>query len=162
LIRAPESDRFLLCCIGSRIGALALRDVRETMRPLPVEPLLGAPSFVLGLATIRGSPTPVVDVGRLLGPSASGFTPGLSPTSARFVSLELGERTAALAVDAVLDVRSVSSQILANIPPLLREAGASVASVVGALDTRLLLVLEAARLVPDSVWRAVETSGAVA
>ena len=162
MIRAAESDRFLLCCIGSRIGALALRDVRETMRPLPVEPLLGAPSFVLGLATIRGSPTPVVDVGRLLGPSESAFTPAHSPTSARFVSLELGERTAALAVDAVLDVRSVSSQILANIPPLLRDAGASVASVVGALDTRLLLVLEAARLVPDSVWRAVETSGAVA
>src|ERR1700722_17876256 len=108
------------------------------MRPLPVEPLMGAPSFVLGLATIRGSPTPVVDVGRLLGPSASSFTPAVSPSSARFVSLRLGDRTAALAVDAVLDVRSVSSEILANIPPLLREAGASVVSVVGALDTRLL------------------------
>jgi purine-binding chemotaxis protein CheW len=162
LIRADESDRFLLCCIGSRIGALAIRDVRETMRPLPVEPLMGAPPFVLGLATIRGSPTPVVDVGRLLGPSASSFTPALSPSSARFVSLKLGERTAALAVDAVLDVRSVSAEILANIPPLLREAGASVVSMVGALDTRLLLVLEAARLVPDSVWNAIQTHGAVA
>ena len=159
MVRADESDRFLLCCIGSRIGALALRDVRETMRPLPIEPLLGAPLFVLGLATIRGSPTPVVDVGRLLGPSSSSVIPALSPSAARFVSLKLGERTAALAVDAVLDVRAVSAQILANIPPLLREAGASVASVVGTLDTRLLLVLEAARLVPDSVWSAMETPG---
>jgi purine-binding chemotaxis protein CheW len=74
----------------------------------------------------------------------------------------LGERTAALAVDAVLDVRSVSSQILASTPPLLREAGASVVSVIGALDTRLLIVLEAARLVPDSVWSAMEIPGAVA
>jgi purine-binding chemotaxis protein CheW len=157
LIRADESDRFLLCCIGSRIGALALRDVRETMRPLPVEPLMGAPPFVLGLATIRGFPTPVVDVGRILGSSESSFAP-----AARFVTLRLGERTAALAVDAVLDVRSVSSQILASTPPLLREAGASVVSVVGALDTRLLIVLEAARLVPDSVWSAMEIPGAVA
>jgi purine-binding chemotaxis protein CheW len=78
------------------------------------------------------------------------------------VSLKLGERTAALAVDAVLDVRSVSAEILANIPPLLREAGASVVSMVGALDTRLLLVLDAARLVPDSVWSAIQTHGAVA
>lgn len=162
LIRADESDRFLLCCIGSRIGALALRDVRETMRPLPVEPLMGAPPFVLGLATIRGFPTPVVDAGRLLGPSESSFAPALSPSRARFVSLRLGERTAALAVDAVLDVRSVSSQILASTPPLLREAGASVVSVIGALDTRLLIVLEAARLVPDSVWSAMEIPGAVA
>jgi chemotaxis signal transduction protein len=66
LIRADESDRFLLCCIGSRVGALAVRDVRETMRPLPVEPLARAPPFVRGLATIRGFPTPVVDFGRLL------------------------------------------------------------------------------------------------
>ncbi len=162
MIRADESDRFLLCCIGSRIGALALRDVRETMRPLPVEPLMGAPPFVLGLATIRGFPTPVVDVGRLLGPSESSFAPAHPPSAARFVSLRLGERTAALAVDAVLDVRSVSSQILASTPPLLREASASVVSVVGALDTRLLIVLEAARLVPDSVWSAMEIPGAVA
>ena len=162
MVRADESDRFLLCCIGSRIGALALRDVRETMRPLPVEALAGAPPFVIGLATIRGSPTPVIDIGRLLDPSASAFSPALSPSSARFVSLKLGERTAALAVDAVLDVRSVSSEILANIPPLLREAGASVVSVVGSLDNRLLVVLEAARLVPDSVWSAMHTAGAVA
>jgi purine-binding chemotaxis protein CheW len=159
LDRADESDRFLLCCIGSRIGALALRDVREMMRPLPIEPLLGAPLFVLGLATIRGFPTPVVDVGRLLGPSSSSIAAAAPPSAARFVSLKLGERTAALAVDAVLDVRCISAQILANIPPLLREAGASVALMVGALDTRLLLVLEAARLVPDSVWSAIETPG---
>lgn len=162
MIRADESDRFLLCCIGSRIGALALRDVRETMRPLPVEPLMGAPPFVLGLATIRGSPTPVVDVGRLLGPSASSINPACSASSARFVTIKLGERTAALAVDAVLDVRCVSSEILANIPPLLRDAGASVVSVVGALDTRLLIVLEAALLVPDSLWSAIGTRGAAA
>jgi len=162
LIRAGENDRFLLCCIGSRIGALALRDVRETMRPLPVESLAGAPSFVRGLATIRGFPTPVVDVGRLLGPSESSFAPTLSPSLARFVSLELGERTAALAVDAVLGVRSVPSGVLLNIPPLLQEACASVVSVVGSLDARLLLVLEAARLVPQSTWSAMEVPGAAA
>ena len=162
MIRTDENDRFLLCCIGSRIGALALRDVRETMRPLPVEPLAGAPPFVLGLATIRGFPTPVVDVGRLLGPPESTFTPALSASLARFVSLQLGERTAALAVDAVLGVRSVPSAALVSIPPLLQEACASVASAVGALDARLLLVLEAARLVPDSVWSAIEVPGAAA
>ena len=162
MIRADEHDRFLLCCIGSRIGALALRDVKETMRPLPVEPLAGAPPFVRGLATIRGFPTPVVDVGRLLSPSESSITPKLSASLARFVSLELGERKAALAVDAVLGVRSVPSGVLLNIPPLLQEACASMISVVGVLDARLLLVLETARLVPDSTWSAMEVPGAAA
>jgi purine-binding chemotaxis protein CheW len=121
------------------------------MRPLPIEPLAGAPPFVLGLAVLRGSPTPVIDAGRLLGPI------GL-PSPARFVSLRLGERTAALAVDAVLDVRFLAAGAIADIPPLLREAGSDVASAIGALDTQLLLVLEAARLVPESLWDAIELS----
>jgi purine-binding chemotaxis protein CheW len=146
---AEGDHRFLLCRIGSRIGALSLNDVREVMRPLPIEPLAGAPPFVLGLAILRGSPAPVIDAGRLLGPV------GL-PSPARFVSLRLGERTAALAVDAVLDVRALGAGTIADIPPLLREAGTDVASAIGALDTKLLLVLEAARLVPESLWGAIE------
>ena len=148
---AEGDHRFLLCRIGSRIGALTLKDVREVMRPLPIEPLAGTPPFVLGLAIVRGSPRPVIDAGRLLGPI------GLA-SPARFVSLRLGERTAVLAVDAVLDVRSLPAGAVADIPPLLREAGADLVSAIGALDTELLLVLEAARLVPESIWGAIEPS----
>jgi purine-binding chemotaxis protein CheW len=148
---AEGDDRFLLCRIGSRIGALTLKDVREVMRPLPIEPLAGTPPFVLGLAVVRGFPTPVIDAGRLLGSIES-------PSPARFVSLRLGERTAALAVDAVLDVRSLPAGTVADIAPLLREAGADVVSAIGALDTELLLVLEAARLVPESIWGEIEPS----
>jgi purine-binding chemotaxis protein CheW len=160
MTHATEGDLFLLCRIGSRIGALALLDVRETMRPLPIEPVAGTPPFVLGLAIVRGSPVPVIDAGRLLKPSALPFSPIASPFPSRFVSLKLGDRTAALVVDAVLDVRSLAAGLLADIPPLLREAGNDVVSVVGALDTQLLLVLEAARLVPESVWSAIEAPGA--
>jgi purine-binding chemotaxis protein CheW len=157
--RAEENDRFLLCRIGSRIGALALRDVRETMRPLPIEPLMGTPPFVLGVTIVRGFPTPVVDACRLLCPSVLPSTPITSPSPTRFVSLKLGERTAVLVVDAVLDVRSLPVGILADIPPLLREAGDELVSVIGVLDTKLLIVLEAARLIPDSVWSAIKATG---
>jgi purine-binding chemotaxis protein CheW len=155
MIGAEKDDRFLLCRIGSRIGALPLGDVREIMRPLPIEPLAGTPPFVLGLAIVRGSPTPVIDAGRLLGSIGSS-------APARFVSLRLGERTAALAVDAVLDVRSLAAGTTADIPPLLREAGSDLLSAIGALDRELLLVLEAARLVPESIWGAIGPSSAFA
>ena len=160
--RAKESDLFLLCRISSRIGALALKDVGETMRPLPIEPLTRTPPFVLGVAIVRGSATPVIDAGRLLDPSALPFAATISTCPARFVSLKLGDRTAALAVDAVLGVRSLAPEILSDIPPLLREAGAELLSVIGALDARLLLVLEAACLVPDSVWSEIKAAGASA
>ena len=128
---------------------------------MPIEPLMGTPPFVLGLAIIRGFPTPVVDAGSLVGPSISP-SPILSPSPARFVSLKLGDRSAALAVDAVLDVCSLSSETLSNIPPLLLGGDAQLVSVIGALDSKLLLVLEAARLVPDSVWIAIKTQRASA
>jgi purine-binding chemotaxis protein CheW len=128
------------------------------MRPLPIEPLAGAPAFVLGLAIVRGFPIPVVDADRLLGSSGSSSTPLISPSPARFISLKLGVRSAVLSVDAVLEIRSLPAGMLANIQPLLGEAGADLVSVIGALDAKLLLVLEAARLVPDSVWNAINLS----
>jgi purine-binding chemotaxis protein CheW len=112
------------------------------------------PPFVLGVAIVRGFPAPIVDALRLLHPVASPTPPMISP-SARFISLKLGERTAVLAVDAVLDIRPLAAGILADIPPLLREAGAERMAMIGALDTQLLFVLEAARLVPESVWSAI-------
>jgi purine-binding chemotaxis protein CheW len=142
---ADQADRFLLCRIGSSIGALAIEIVRETMRPLPIVPVAGAPSFVLGLAIVRGAPVPVIDGSGLLG------TPRSSPT--RFVTLKVGERTAALAVDAVVDIRSLPRATLAEIPPLLQAGDRNAASLIGALDAKLLAVLETARLVPDSFWR---------
>jgi purine-binding chemotaxis protein CheW len=162
MTRAREGNLFVLCRIGSRIGALALLDVRETMRPLPIEPLAGTPPFVLGLAVVRGSPVPVIDAGRLLNPSALPYSPIASSFPSRFVSLKLGDRTTALAVDAVLDVRSLAAGMLADIPPLLSEASEDLVSLVGALDTELLLVLETARLVPESVWSAIKAEGATA
>lgn len=149
MVGAEESGRFLLCRIGSSVGALALKDVREIMRPLPIEPIRAMPAFVLGLAIVRGMPTPVIDAGRLLSPVTLA-----SPT--RFVSLKVGERTVALAVDAVLEVRAIAAGILTDIPPLLRQAEADIVSAVGALDAKLLRVLETARVVPESIWGAID------
>jgi purine-binding chemotaxis protein CheW len=109
------------------------------------------PHFLRGLAVIRGSPTPVVDLGRLLGL-------GSAPSS-RFVLLALNERTVAIAVDAVLEVRALPEGALTDLPSLLAAAEGDGISAVGALDGELLLVLEASRLLPQSMWTAVAAAG---
>jgi purine-binding chemotaxis protein CheW len=138
-----ENGQFLLCRIGKRIGALAISDIQETLRPLPVEPVTGAPPFVLGVAILRGSPTPVIDVGRLLGSHS---------TIGRFVALRLGTRSVALAVEAVLDVRSLPIQMSSQVPRLLGEASATLVSALGSLDAELLVVLEASRVAQVLDW----------
>jgi purine-binding chemotaxis protein CheW len=148
MTRAMENGQFLLCRIGTRIGALAICDIQETLRPLPVEPVPGAPPFVLGVAILRGSPTPVIDVQCLLNPAPS--------TIGRFIALRLGARSVALAVEAVLDVRSLPTQMSSQVPRLLGEANATLVSALGSLDAELLVVLEASRLVPDTVWATID------
>lgn len=128
---------------------LPLEHVRETMRPLPVQELGRMPSFVRGLSIIRGQATPVLDARRLLGGPAEVST-------GRYVMLELGERSAALAVDEVLGVRSVDSETLASLPAVLSEPDNQHVAALGTLDAQLLVVLAHAQLVPDAVWQQLE------
>ncbi|HEU4347578.1 MAG TPA: chemotaxis protein CheW, partial [Actinoplanes sp.] len=64
---------------GPVLCALRLDEVIETMRPLGIRPLAGTPPYIRGISIIRGVPTPVVDVARLLA--------GESAEVARFVAV---------------------------------------------------------------------------
>jgi len=150
---ARRTESFLMCRVQSWTCALPLPHVLETMRPLPVIPVSGAPRFVSGLAIVRGTPIPVLDAARLIGLEHS------NPT--RFVIVKIGSRQFALAVDSLLDIRAVPAESLQQSPPLLGEACAEVSAAIGTLDSELLLVLRSARLMPESVWTQLE-NGSIA
>jgi purine-binding chemotaxis protein CheW len=153
-VTAPaRSDALaLLCRARDRLCALPLEHLVETMRPLPVTPVPGAAPFVRGLSLIRGGPVPVVDLGALLGAREQA-----EPT--RFVTLRIGDRRVALAVERVVGIQQLPS-VLTTLPPVLADAPAEFVSAIGAVDAELLLVLQALRLVPDSVWGAAEAGSA--
>src|SRR5262245_28543967 len=71
------------------------------MRVLPCKSLGGVSEYVLGVSLIRGQPTPVVDLRRLLGIAAP-------EPPAQLVLVRCGERRAALAVDRVFGLRSLA------------------------------------------------------
>lgn len=143
-----DSDLWLVCRVQARLCALPLQRVVETLRPLPIEPVAGGPSFVLGLAVIRGAPLPVVDAARLLGMQHE--------CAERFVVVEVDGRRVALAVGGVLGVRTVPRGSLHALPPLLRDAGTEAIAAVGRLDEELLVVLHSARLLPEPMALAAE------
>ena len=148
-----NADASLLCRLQTRLCALPLALVVENMRPLPVEPVSGMPDFVRGLAIIRGAPVPVVDARRLLGGDTE--TP-----ATRFVTLRLGERRVALAVDAVVGVLSLPAASVQALPPILRDAATDVVAAIGLLDAQLVMVLRSARLVPERMWHSLESGEA--
>jgi purine-binding chemotaxis protein CheW len=134
----------LLCRVGDRLLAIPLVNVVETMRPLPIEGFAGTSRFILGVSTIRGAIVPVLDVGCLTGVGAG--RPG------RFVTIAFDGRTVALAVDAVIGVQTLDAAALQDLPPLLDSVDREMFAAIGTLDADLLVVLDTAQLVPDSVW----------
>jgi len=141
----------LLCRVRDVLCTLPLEHVEETMRPLAVEAIAGVPSFVQGLAVVRGVPIPVVDVARLFS--------GDSSHPARFVTVKTGTRHIALAVDAVLGVVEIPPASVETLPPLFQTAGLDAIAAIGVLDAELLLVLRNTRLVPDDVWTTIQDGG---
>lgn len=138
----------LVCRVEARLCALPLHCVIETMRALPVEPIAGAPEFIAGFARVRGEAVPVVDAARLLG--------GRAGRARRFVTVRGAHSVIAIAVDEVLAVRELVDDGIVALPPLAGAVAGEVIAAIGTLDAQLLIVLQTARLVPDSVLDAVE------
>jgi purine-binding chemotaxis protein CheW len=138
-----NSASWLLCRAGARLCALPLENVVETMRLLPIEPIAGAPRSVLGLCPIRGLPVPVVDLQSLLAAPESPLQ--------RMVTLKVGSRTVAIAVESVLGIRSIGADESSRLPPLLREAAGDIVSAIGTLDSEFLLFLHSTRIAPLSL-----------
>ena len=141
----------LLCQAGGAVCGLPLEHVIETLRPLRVEPVLGMPPFMAGLSVIRGAPVPVVVLARLLGQDQRA-------SATRLVILRVGERRVALLVELVFGVRSLTNE-LSELPPLLANAQLDFVSALGALDSRLLLVLSSMSVVSDVTWAALPAAG---
>ncbi len=142
-MRDEARKSLLVVDAGGCHAGIPLASVRETMRALPITAVGGAPHFVLGLSIIRGASVPVVDLGAVLGARAE------RPRIGRVVTLEVGGRAVALAVERVIGVSEVDVQALERMPPLLSRAAHESVSALALHDSTLLLVLEAARLLPS-------------
>lgn len=150
--RLVIQERGLLCRLGGSACLVPLVHVVETMRPLPIRALVNASPFVAGVAIVRGVATMVVDAARLLG------APGADHTASRFVLLRVGPRRIALAVGEVVGIRELPSSALAALPPLLRAISTEAVETIGTLDDELVVVLRAAKLVPDAAWATLESA----
>ncbi len=144
------SSVFLICSSGTRLYALPIGHVIETMRPLPAQTIPDMPSFMLGVSIIRGATAPVVHIARLMGDMAE------TPIT-RFVTIRLDKRIVALAIDRVVGIRSLDAQVMVDVPLLLQAVDSSRVAAIGILDAELLLVLQSTHVVSDAVWATLDT-----
>ena len=145
-LTAPdEAVTALVFRAGSLLCALPLDEVVETMRPLETHPLAGTPGFVLGISVLRGVPTPVIDVARLLA--------GVAGDVERYVAVRTERGPVALAIGTVLGIQATDAGPAEAHPSLLGGSHRLVAGV-GTLGSEPMLLLQSMRAVPDEVWEA--------
>lgn len=106
--RASErTSRWLRLRCGAQAYALELLKVQEVVLPVPLLPLRGTPSAMLGIMNLRGQVVPVMDLGIHLGAG-----PARDDANTRIVVLEEDGETMGLRVSAVEDVANLTdSQI---------------------------------------------------
>ena len=146
---APSADwagehNSLVFRAGPLLCALRLDEVIETMRPLATQPIAGTPAFVTGICVMRGIPTLVIDVARLLG--------GATAEVSRFISVRTERGPVAFATGAIHGVRTVSAPSTQYSPALLGDGAGRLITAVGTIDAAPVLLLPTMRLVPDELW----------
>jgi purine-binding chemotaxis protein CheW len=139
----PTTFEWLLCRAGRTLFGLPVNQLAEVMRPLPIEHISGMPPILLGLSIIRGLPVPVISAAQLLSNSDT--------NAERLVTMMIGGRTIALAVGEVIGIRPIAPELLGTSSRLLQNAAPDAVEAIAALDGELLLLLHAARIVPQSL-----------
>jgi purine-binding chemotaxis protein CheW len=116
---------------GAEDYALAVESVLEIAELGEVAPVPGAAAEVLGVRNLRGQVIPVIDIAAVFGLSNQ------APFE-RIVVAEDGDRTAGLAVEAVLDVADLSAAEESDSPYL---TGATLidGTLVGIVDVAAVL-----------------------
>jgi len=147
-MREASGEQVVLLQAGLHLCALPVSVVLETLRPLSLRPLAGAPAGVLGVGVVRGSPVPVVDLAVFVAGA-----PSASPAR-RWVMVRCGSRAAALAVDGVAGIRTLPPGAVTA--PLVAGAAQGALAALRVCDADLVLVLEASRLVPEGVFEALQ------
>jgi len=134
---SSDIEKFLTAYVGEEAYGIGVECIRQIIRTLPVTPIPSTPSYVLGVANVRGKVTPIVSLRAKLGlPEAE---PGRWSC---IVVVETSRGLTGIQVERVSEVVSLETDRIQAFPEL--HTTFDRAMVRGALhrDDGLFLVLD--------------------
>jgi purine-binding chemotaxis protein CheW len=132
--QTPEVE-LLSFRLGGEAYAVWVKDVREvlTMRDLTLVP--NAPSYMLGVTSLRGAMLPVIDLCKRLG-----LAPGLRDEKSRIIVVSPDEEDVGLIVDRVTGVVRTMPDTIKPTPENIEQGGEFLRGIVRKDDTLYILL----------------------
>lgn len=142
---AVDQATLVTFTVGSDLLAAPVESVERVLRWVQPSPLPQLPAWLDGVIPHGGRMVPVVDLRRRFGRPVIGATP-----TTRIVVFSVGADWLGAVVDAVLDVISVDATRITAPPPVVRGLAGQYLLGLTTRDDRVVLVLDAARLLSST------------
>lgn len=121
--------------LGEEVYAVLVKDVREVLRIRDLTPVPNAPSYLVGVTSLRGAVLPVIDLCKRLG-----LTTGVRDEKSRIVVASSGEEDAGLIVDRVTGVVRIMPDEIKPTPENIEQGAEFLRGIVRKDDTLYILL----------------------
>jgi purine-binding chemotaxis protein CheW len=139
LARATDGEfaRWVCFGLGGQEYGLPILQVREVLRPVPVEPVPGAPAIVPGVINLRGQVVSLIDLRRYLG-----LPPAVETAETRIVVVAYDGEVFGLLVDRIGEVSKIALAAIKPLPALNQDGNRYGFAGVVPREQRLLTLLD--------------------
>jgi len=142
--------------VGFRIGngtyGVPIQSVHEILRVPQITAVPDAPAYIEGVINLRGKIISIIDLRKRF------HEPSIQSNGRnRILVIEIRGRLVGLIVDSASEVLKVSPADIEKPPAIIENAAVNCISGVAKLGGRLLVLIDVARLLPDSEVREHET-----
>ena len=142
---AGGAFEFLSFHIGNEEYGVDIQKVQELRAYTPVTAIANAPAYLKGVVNLRGVIVPIIDLRiklHIADPTYDQFTV--------VVILIVGGAQVGVVVDSVSDVMTLEASQIKPVPPIGGTAGASHVVGIGALDERMIALVDIELLLAGS------------
>lgn len=139
------AQEFLTFTLGSEEYAIDILKVQEIRGYDSVTSIANSPEFIKGVINLRGTIVPIVDLRIKFGVGTVEYTP-FTVT----IILNVGGRVVGMVVDAVSDVIALMPDQIKDAPDFSSSVDTRYIQGLGALDERMLIVVDIERLILSS------------
>lgn len=139
---ASREEQLVVFTLGDEIYGVDIARVQEIIRPPAITRVPRTPEFIEGVINLRGKITPVMDLRKRFGLTATGLS-----RDTRIMVVEIGGQMVGLIVDGVSEVLRVPAQAIEPPSALVTTVDSTYLRAIAKVNERLIILLDLDRII---------------